>query len=98
MAIAPATARGHTPTDALSLFSGSAADGNWSRYDNAALREALTAARTLGALQNAEQALADACPAIPLYAAPRVYGLADGVSGVIPVPFCNRLDFRHAVK
>lgn len=98
IALAPATARGDSPADALLLFDGTAADGNWARYTNADWAASVRAADTPTALQAAEEALAAACPAVPLSAATRRFGLAGDVVDVQVQPFTGRFDFRHAKR
>lgn len=98
LALAPATARGGSPADALLLFDGDAADGNWARYQNAAWAASVREADSLAALAAAEEALAAACPAVPLTGVTRRFALAADVTGVIVTPFTSRFDFRHAKR
>lgn len=98
MALAPATARGDSPADALLLFDGDAADGNWARYTNGEWAASVRAANSQEALQAAEQQLAAACPAVPLAVVTRRFGLAGDVTGVSVRPFTSRFDFRHAKR
>ena len=97
LALAPATARGDSPADALRLFAGEAAH-NWSRFQDKKWEKAVNVAGDLAALQTAEEALAAACPAVPLAAVPRVFALAEDVSGVDVIPFTDRLDFHNAMR
>ncbi len=98
LAIASVTAPGNSPADALSLFAGEAGRGNLARYANAAWAASVTAAADETALQSAEAALADACPAVPLAVVTRRFALADDISGMTVRPFCARPDFRHALR
>jgi ABC-type oligopeptide transport system substrate-binding subunit len=95
LALAPATAAGDSPADALRLFAGEGGQ-NWARYRNTKWEKQLNSAGDLAALQAAEEALAAACPAVPLAAVPRVFAVAEDVSGVDVIPFTDRLDFTNA--
>ena len=90
LASADATPGGPTPADALLLFDGEAGEGNVARYANPAWAAAVRAAGTPEALAAEEKALFDACPAVPLCAVTRRFGLAKGVSGVTVAPFTER--------
>lgn len=96
LAIAAATACGDTPQDALLLFDGTAAEGNWSRYQDAAWAETVRAARQPDEIAAAEQALSEACPAVPLAVVTRRFGVAADVVDVQVAPFTSRFDFRRA--
>lgn len=98
VAIAPQTARGSSPADALALFTGEEAAQNRSRLQNADFEAALANAATLADWQAAERLLRDLCPAVPLTVAPRTFGFAEGVQGIHVLPFTDRLDFRHATR
>lgn len=98
MAIAPATARGDSPADALLLFDGDAADGNVARYTNAEWAASVRAADTIEALHAAEEALSAACPAVPLAVVTRRFGFAGDVVDVEVQPFTGRFDFCRAKR
>ena len=98
LAIAPATARGDSPADALLLFDGTAGEGNGARYQDATWAASVWAAESVAELCTAEQALAEACPAVPLAAVTRRFGFAADVSGVSVAPFTSHFDFRHAKR
>lgn len=98
IAIAPVTARGDSPADALLLFDGAAGEGNMARYRDEAWAASVRAAEGVAELMAAEQALAEACPAVPLAAVTRRFGFAADVSGVRVAPFTSHFDFRHAKR
>lgn len=98
VAIAPRTAGGDTPADALSLFCGEEAGSNPSRLRDAAFEAALADAETLADWQAAELLLHELCPAVPLTVTPRTVGFAEGVQNIRVIPFTDRLDFRHATR
>ena len=86
IAICPSTAGGMTALDALAMFSGSTADGNWARFDDNAFSEACQAAADGGVQRDETEALerqlAEQCPAIPLAFQQRYYGLPATASGM----------------
>jgi len=98
VAIAPRTAGGGTPADALALFCGDDAAQNPTRLRDTAFEAAVAAAQTLADWQAAERQLHELCPAVPLSVTPRTFGFAEGVQGMRVIPFTNRLDFRHATR
>lgn len=98
MAIAAVTAGGNRPADALRLFTGSAANGNYARWQNAAFAAALETAQTAAEFRALEQQLADACPAVPLSVVSRRFGLSEEISGVQITPFRTRVKFYGALR
>lgn len=107
IAICPATAGGASALDALSMFAGSSAAGNWSRFEETAFTEACSAAAGGGVQRGEAEALElslnEQCPAIPLAFRRRCFGLPETVSGVVLRPFDGgafgaALDFRAAGK
>lgn len=96
LALAPATARGASPADALFLFGGD--QENLSRWQDAAWYAAVSVARSPAELQTLERQLYDACPAAPVKIVTRRFALGKGISGVNVAPFTARVDFRRAVR
>ncbi len=97
----------HTPSgltggENLSMFASTAPD-NFSRLQDSGIDKAVTAARQGGRAQLTalEQALWEACPAVPISFPGRYYGFAEGTEDIVARPFGggryqSPLDFRSA--
>lgn len=96
------TPSGLTAAENLSLFASTAPD-NFSRLKDDAIDDAILAARQGGsdAVTALEQALWEACPAIPISFPCRYYGFAKNTADIVARPFGGGryqgpLDFRSA--
>lgn len=96
------TPAGLTAAENLSLFASTAPD-NFARLTDGTVDEAIAAARSgdAAAVAALEQALWEACPAIPVSYPGRYYGFAENTADIVARPFGggryqSPLDFRKA--
>ncbi len=104
LAIADVTPRGLTAYENLNMFTSGAPVNNYSRFASEDFdRRYAAAGADSGSVQALEQALFDACPAVPLGFVTRYYGVLPEVAGVTVYPFHGGayggwLSFREAVR